>query len=191
MLFFDILITPKCWTQLKRLEIPEISIGTDENLTKILQNIPNLKHFNAKLSEITDFTIISKLCPNINILVIQFARYGYYKVTNDNINNLTLHLTNLKMFSIFVQGQHINSEGIKYIANNCPKLQVLEMINFGSLNSTGFVQLVNKCPDLKLLKLNHGIILLYDLEYLSNNLLKLKYMHIKCFTLGNESIYQF
>jgi len=154
---------------LKTIKIPLIKINTDEELIIITKNFPNLECLCCDFFNLTNFEILGINCPNIKSLEFQ------YNLTNDDIKSITSKLPKLEVL-LFDDAKHITKEGIIHIAQNCSLLKVLQFCNYSEINNLTIITLVNNCSELISINFSYGGIIEYkNLEYLLENLPKLKY----------------
>jgi hypothetical protein len=165
------------WNGLKRLESISPIVTADQLLT-FSKNFPNLEALRLSILCVDKLDILGQYCPNIKILLFGY-NYGllHFKYApNDIINSLTSTLPNLKAL-MFTSSISITDMGIKYIVNNCPNLQVLNIFPVHSITKKSLILIVEKYKQLKVLGIQFMKIKMKDIEYLINNLKELVWLN--------------
>lgn len=164
---------------LKRLELPDLSIRSDTSLDKFVKSLPQLECFSITLENISDegMSIIGINCPNLKIFQCKNKN-----LTNLGLASLTSHLPQLEIIDLSFS-YNITEIGIEFIAKNCTNLQLISIINCNETCHIVVDVLIKYCKDLKAISFGYGgRIDIQDIYRMVNCIPSLLYVDIRSAT---------
>jgi hypothetical protein len=173
------------WWNLKILQIPSMVLNSDIELDIFTKNYNQLKHLSIKFGNISDdgFAILGKNCQNLRIL-----EFNCTFITDEGIKNMTNNIPHLESLT-FDQGYNITNKGVSYIAKNCPKLKVLNMVHIKGIDIEA---LKTYCEEMVVfsIKYSHNITI-NDIRYVLKHFPKLIYSDFSGFPYEKDLIKEF
>ncbi|XP_076903068.1 F-box/LRR-repeat protein 3-like [Bidens hawaiensis] len=172
--------------ELREVKLDKCLRLTDVGLAKIAIRCGNLEKVSLKWClEITDLGIdlLTKKCARLRHLSV-----SYLKISNESLRSIS-SLNKLEVL-LMVGCGFVGDEGLHFIGNGCPSLQVLDVSRCEHVSSAGLISVTRGCKVLQ--KLNAGY---YFLELSTNVFQSFKDLkHLKTIRVDgvrvNDSFFQ-
>lgn len=135
---------------LKRLELKQIIIKTDDELHAITRQLQNLEILHLdELHGISDdgMETLGKNCQHLKIL-----KFSNKDLTNHGLALLAENIPDLEIIS-FQRAHKITEEGVASIAHSCHNLRFVSITHSKQIKKSGFDALSVNCPLLKAIRL--------------------------------------